>query len=42
MKPWRDQFEQGKGPLFWLSVVVGALAFYVILWVALALGSILW
>lgn len=41
MKAWRDQFEQGKGPLFWASTVVGAVAFYVILWVALALGSIL-
>jgi len=42
MKPWKDQFEQGKGPLFWASAIVGAAAFYVILWVALALGSILW
>lgn len=36
-----------KGPsmkdriLFWASAIVGAAAFYVILWVALALGSIL-
>lgn len=41
MRHWKDQFEQGRGPLFWASAIVGAAAFYVILWVALALGSIL-
>ena len=35
MKPWRDQFEQGRGPLFWASAIVGAAAFYIILWATL-------
>lgn len=35
MRHWKDRI------LFWASAIVGAAAFYVILWVALALGSIL-
>lgn len=34
---WRDQYAQGAGPLFWAAAALGAVGFYGLLWLTLAL-----
>lgn len=45
MERWRAQFDAGRGPLFYLAVLLGALlgaaGFYAFLWLALAAGVML-
>ena len=35
---WRAQFDDGRGPFFWLAAIVGAAGVYALLWLTLALG----
>jgi hypothetical protein len=37
---WRRQFERGEGPPFYAAAVLAALGCFIVLWAALALGSI--
>lgn len=34
---WRAQFDDGRGPYFYAAVTVGAIGFYGVLWLAMAL-----
>ena len=38
LERWRAQFDDGRGPLFYAAALLGAVGFYVLLWLALALG----
>lgn len=38
LERWRADFEEGRGPLFYAAALLGAVGFYVLLWLALALG----
>jgi len=38
---WRVQFDDGRGPLFWLAAMAGAAGFYALLWLAMAAGVVL-
>lgn len=38
---WRAQFEEGRGPLFYLAALLAAAGFYAFLWLALAVGVVL-
>jgi uncharacterized membrane protein len=38
MERWRAQFDDGRGPLFYGAVLLGAAGFYAFLWLALAVG----
>ena len=38
---WRAQFDDGRGPLFYGAVLLGAAGFYAFLWLMLAAGVML-
>lgn len=38
LERWRAQFDDGRGPLFYAAVLLGAVGCYVVIWCALALG----
>ena len=38
MERWRAQFDAGRGPLFYLAVLLAAAGFYAFLWLMLAAG----
>lgn len=38
LERWRAQFDDGRGPLFYAAALLAAVVFYVLLWLALALG----
>lgn len=38
---WKIAFEDGRGPLFWMVAVVGAIGAYAALWLVLAIGLML-
>jgi hypothetical protein len=38
LERWRADFDDGRGPLFYAAVALGAVGCYVLLWLALALG----
>ena len=38
LERWRADFDDGRGPLFYAAALLGAVGFYALLWLALALG----
>lgn len=38
MERWRAQFDDGRGPLFYGAVLLGAVGAYAFLWLMLAVG----
>jgi len=41
LERWRADFDEGRGPLFYAAVLAGAAGAYALLWLALAVGSVL-
>lgn len=41
LERWRAQFDDGRGPLFYGAVLLGAVAAYGFIWAMLAVGVLL-
>ena len=39
LERWRADFDDGRGPLFYLAALAAAVGFWVVLWLALAVGA---
>lgn len=40
-RDWFDDKMDEGGPFFWIVCVLGAVAFYLVLWIVLAMGSLI-